>query len=131
MAITIYEELTFNTSPEVIYNILTDTKQFSEMTGGQETTIEAVEGGAFSCFGGMIHGRNVELVPNQRVVQAWRVKEWNPGDYSIVKFDLKKQGDQTLLVFDHIGFPEDREEDLRGGWPDNYWEPLKKYINKS
>jgi acetyl esterase/lipase len=27
-------------------------------------------------------GRQVELVPNQRIVQAWRVADWKPGDYN-------------------------------------------------
>ena len=42
-------------------------------------------GGAFSLFKGHIIGRNVELIPNQRIVQAWRVVTWPEGAYSIRK----------------------------------------------
>ena len=46
-------------------------------------------GGAFTTFGKLIEGRNIELVPNQRIVQAWRPASWEPGLYSIVRFELK------------------------------------------
>jgi hypothetical protein len=45
-------------------------------------------GGAFTLFGGHITGRHIELVPDQRIVQAWRVVDWIPVVYSIVKFEL-------------------------------------------
>lgn len=79
-------------------------------------------------FGGMIVGRNVELVPNQRIVQAWRPTHWDPGVYSIVRFELKAQGPGTLVVLDHTGFPEGEFDHLDLGWRSHYWEPLKKYL---
>ena len=124
----IHQEVDFKASPERIFAALTNAKQFSELTGGAPTEISPEAGGSFSCFGGMILGRNIELVPGQRVVQAWRVKTWEPGVYSIVKFELKAEGAGTRLVFDHTGFPEEHREHLAQGWHDNYWEPLKKYL---
>ena len=69
-------------------------------------TIDATAGGAFSTFGGLIEGRNIELIPNQRIVQAWRPTHWDPGVYSIVRFELKPKGSETTVVLDHTGFPE-------------------------
>jgi Activator of Hsp90 ATPase homolog 1-like protein len=54
--------------------------------------IDPAAGGAFSMFGRVIMGRNIELIPNQRIVQAWRPTRWDPGVYSIVKFELKTAG---------------------------------------
>src|SRR5713226_4862643 len=125
---TIHQEVVFKASPKRIYEALTDAKQFSKLTGGAPAEISRESGGSFSCFGGMIVGRNVELLPNQRIVQAWRAKNWDDGVYSIVKFELKGQGSETRLVFDHSGFPEDQREHLEGGWQKMYWEPLKKYL---
>jgi uncharacterized protein YndB with AHSA1/START domain len=76
----------------------------------------------------MIDGRNVELVPNQRIVQAWRPNHWGPGVYSLVKFELKPQGSGALVVLDHTGFPEGDFDGLNSGWSDKYWEPLKKFF---
>ncbi|WP_226658932.1 SRPBCC family protein [Pseudalkalibacillus hwajinpoensis] len=129
MSTTIHEEITFQTTPERLYQSLTDSKQFSEMSGGAPTDIQAEAGGSFSCFGGMITGRMIELVPNERIVQAWRAGNWDEGVYSIAKFELKQQGSETLLVFDHTGFPEGQAEHLTGGWTENYWNPLRTYLD--
>jgi uncharacterized protein YndB with AHSA1/START domain len=67
----IRQEVTFATSSQRVYETLTDAKQFSAFSG-EPAEIDAKAGGAFSCFGGMITGRNVELKPGQRIVQAWR-----------------------------------------------------------
>ncbi|MFJ7725200.1 SRPBCC domain-containing protein [Neobacillus sp. NPDC097160] len=128
MTKTIHQEVVFNARPGRIYEVLSDSKQFSEMTGGAPTEISPDAGGTFSCFGGMIHGRNIELVPGVRVVQAWRVKNWPEGVYSIAMFELKEQDSKTLLVFEHIGFPEEEGEHLAVGWGENYWTPLEKYL---
>ena len=79
-------------------------------------------------FGGLIVGRNVESVPKERIVQAWRPAAWDPGVYSLVKFELKEEGSQTKIVLDHTGFPEGNFRHLDYGWHAHYWEPLKKYL---
>ncbi len=127
MSEPIHQEVVFKASPKRIYDALMDAKQHSEFTGGPAEISREV-GGSFSCFGGGIVGRNIELVPNQRIVQAWRVSEWDDGVYSIVKFELKGQDSETQLVLDHSGFPEDQREHLAEGWQIRYWEPLRKYL---
>jgi activator of HSP90 ATPase len=128
MSVTIRQEVTFIASPERVYDILMSNEQFSKATGGAPTDIHTEEGGTFSCFGGMILGRNIELVPNKRIVQAWRVANWEEGVYSIVKFEFKEQGSGTVLVFDHSAFPEGQGEHLASGWHTNYWEPIEKLL---
>jgi uncharacterized protein YndB with AHSA1/START domain len=73
-------------------------------------------------------GRNLELLPNQRIVQAWREPIWGDGVYSIVRFELKAQGLGTRLIFDHWGFPEDRRAHLLIGWKEHYFEPMRRYF---
>jgi activator of HSP90 ATPase len=81
---------------------------------------ESAEGAPpFSAFGGHIMGRHVELVPEARVVQAWRAKTWPAGVYSIASFELHEDGKGTKLVFDHEGFPADQEEHLSRGWQEH------------
>ncbi|MGG4169001.1 SRPBCC family protein [Rossellomorea vietnamensis] len=127
---TIHEELTFKATADQMYKTLTDSSQFSEMTGGAPTDIQAEEGGSFSLFGGMITGRNIELVPGKRVVQAWRAVNWDEGVYSLVNFEWKQQENGTQLVFDHVGFPEGQGEHLTAGWHENYWKNLKKFFGE-
>src|SRR6267154_169382 len=85
-------------------------------------------GGAFALFGGYIFGRQLELVPNERIVQAWRVGSWDPGIFSIARFELVEQGTGTKIVFDHTGFPKGDGEHLAQGWKMNYWEPMEKFL---
>lgn len=126
-SITIHQEVDFQVSPKRLYEALLDTKQFSAFSA-RPAEINHEVGGAFSLFGGHIVGRNLEFVPNKRIVQAWRVVTWPEGMYSIVKFELKAQGAGTHLVFDHAGFPEDQRDHLAEGWESNYWALLKNYL---
>jgi len=137
---SIHQEPLFKAARNRIYHVLTDTKQFHEMEmlsgavksgmalGNAATAVSAAAGGAFTIYGGHIIGRNIELVPNQRVVQAWRVVNWDPGVYSIVKFELLEHEGGTKIVFDHTGFPGDQGQHLADGWNANYWEPLRKLL---
>jgi len=120
-------ETEYKASPARIYNVLQDSKQFAALSG-MPAEIDPKAGGAFSMFGGMIVGRNVELVSNQRIVQAWRPVHWDPGVYSIVKFELKSQGTETILDLDHTGFPEGDYDSLASGWHNHYIDPLKKFL---
>ena len=74
----LHQEVDFKASPQRIYEIFLDSKQFAACTG-MPATIDATAGGAFSTFGGLIEGRNIELIPNQRIVQAWRPTQLGPG----------------------------------------------------
>ena len=127
MAETIHQEITYQADPDRLYETLISAQSFSEFTGAS-AEIDAREGGAFSCFGGQIAGRNIELVPGERIVQAWRVATWAEGVYSIVRFSFEKLESNTRLTLDHAGFPDGAGEHLEGGWPKMYWDPLRKYL---
>ncbi|MGH7004168.1 MAG: SRPBCC family protein [Alphaproteobacteria bacterium] len=124
----IHQEVVFKASPERVYTALTDAKQFSALTGGAPAEISREAGGSFSCFGGQVVGRNLELVPNRRLVQAWRAGNWGEGIYSVVKFEIEGKGAETRLVFDQSGVPEDAKVHLEQGWHAMYWEPMRKYL---
>jgi len=136
----IHMEVVFQAARKRVYEALTEAKQFEKVIqlsaamksgmalGDKPTAISREEGGAFTEYRGHIIGRQIELVPNERIVQAWRVIMWDPGVYSIAKFELTEQGAATKLVFDHKGFPNGQAEHLAEGWKSNYWEPLAKYL---
>jgi uncharacterized protein YndB with AHSA1/START domain len=127
---TIHQEITFDVDRERVYKALTDARQFAEVTGADAVSLTAQAGEPFSLFGGHITGRNVELVPDHRLVQAWRAASWPEGVYSIVNFGFEEDPDgATKLVFDHTGFPEEAHDDLAAGWVKMYWEPLKRYLS--
>jgi len=124
---SLHQEVDFKASPQRIYQVLLDSRQFAAFTG-LRAEIDPRAGGAFTMFGGLIVGRNIELIPDQRIVQAWRPANWDPGVYSLVKLELKPQSEETLVVLDHTGFPEGDFDGLNTGWRPRYWEPLKKFL---
>ncbi len=124
---SLHQEIALDGSPDRIFNLLMDSKLFAAFTG-MPATIDSKAGGAFTTFGGLVEGRNVELIPGQRIVQAWRPTSWDPGVYSIVHFELKAANAGTTLLLDHTGFPEGDFDHLDPGWHIRYWDPLKKYL---
>ena len=111
---SIHQEIEFKAPPARLYQVLLSSKEFAAFTG-MHAQIDAKEGGAFSMFGGMIAGRNVELVSGQRIVQAWRPASWEAGVYSMVKFQLQPKDAGAVVVLDHSGFPEGDYDHLFSG----------------
>ena len=126
---TIHQEDDFTASPHRVYAALLNEKQFAAMTGAP-AKLGPNEGDAFSLFGGAIVGRNLELVADRRIVQAWRDSDWGPGVYSVARFELNAAGQGTHLVFDQGGYPLSDYASLVSGWHSHYWEPMKKYFGK-
>jgi activator of HSP90 ATPase len=126
---SLHEDIDLKSDPPRIYAVLLDARQFAAFTGAP-AEIDPKPGGAFSLFGGQIVGRNVELVSDQRIVQAWRPSHWSPGVYSIVEFEFKLHTSGTTVALDHKGFPEGDFDHLESGWHAHYWEPLKKFLAK-
>jgi uncharacterized protein YndB with AHSA1/START domain len=137
---SIHQEVTFKASRKRVYEALTDAKQFEQVVhlsdamktrmppNAPPTRISTEPGGTFSTFGGLIVGMQIELVPNERIVQAWRPAYWKPGVYSLVKFALADTDSGTKLTLDHRGFPDGDGQSLLDGWNKNYWEPLQNFV---
>jgi len=123
----IHQEVRFAASPADVYAALTDAKTFAAWSG-DPAAISTQGGGAFSCFGPFIVGRQIELVVNRRIVQAWRTFNWPDGIYSLVRFEFEPDGDGTRMIFDQDGVPEDAVEHVSGGWHHKYWEPMRNYF---
>jgi activator of HSP90 ATPase len=139
---TIHQERLFKANRKRVYEALTVTKQFDQVTqlsGVMQsaamsrmqapTAINPHVGGSFALFGGHIVGRHIELVPNELIVQAWRIGSWDRGIYSRARFQLTQQGAGTKITFDHAGFPKGGAEHLASGWQEHYWDPLEKFLS--
>ena len=123
----LHQEVELPSSPKRFWDAILDSKQFAAFSG-EPAEIDRNPGGAFSMFGGKIVGRNIELIANQRIVQAWRPASWDPGVYSVVRFVIKDLGSRVRVTLDHTGFPEGDFGHLDSGWGARYWEPLRKFL---
>ena len=124
---TIHLEATIPAAPERVYELLTNGAKLGEATdmpgkGG------GGEGAYFSLFGGWVSGRQIELAPNERITQAWRMTDWDPGVYSLVLFTLTPDRESTKLVVDQDAVPEAVHEHVRTNWGGCYFEPMTKHF---
>jgi activator of HSP90 ATPase len=135
----IHQEVTFTAKPERIYDALTNAATFQKVESlsdakrsldisAHPAKISPDPGGPFSLFDDYVVGRQIELIENKRIVQAWRSASWDPGIYSIARFELAPLGSGTKLTFDHTGFPRGTAEHLAQGWYANYWNPFRKFL---
>lgn len=129
MSTPIHQEIPFAATPEQVYRALTDEAEHAAFTGAP-ATISPDEGGACSWHGGYITGRNIELVPSERIVQVWRAQNWEPGVYSVICYRLQAHEGGTLVRFDQAGHPEGTNQHLEVGWHQKYWRPLEAYFAK-
>lgn len=126
----LHHEVIFNAPAAKVYQALLDSAQHAAFTGAP-AEISGAEGGAFSAHNGMVEGRNIALTPASRIVQAWRIKNWPEGVFSIATFELREEGDKTRLIFDQAGIPAAMLEHIDGGWKKMYWEPLTLYLTQA
>ena len=78
---------------------------------------------------GYISGRNVELIPSERIVQSWRTSEFDDEDEdSVITVVLEPVGGETLLTLEHSNVPDEYSSYEEGGWESNYFEPMIAYF---
>jgi activator of HSP90 ATPase len=118
---------TFKTNPHAVYEILMDEKKHAAFTGGKAKISRDV-GGTFSIYDGDIQGVNIELVPDKKIIQSWRYSDWPQGHYSTATFLLEPSIQGTRLTFTQEDIPESKYEDIKQGWKDYYWKPMKEVL---
>jgi activator of HSP90 ATPase len=120
----------FPISPGTLYEILLDSNKHSVFTQSQ-AVIDPTVGGTFSVYDGYAEGKNIELIPGQKIVQSWRANDWPDNIYSTVTFSFKSLPQGTELTFTQVDIPTDYEADVAQGWQDFYWQPLIDYLKQS
>lgn len=128
MCKTIKQKVKFKAAPKIIYQLLVDSKQHTQVTG-EKAVIGKKVGDKFSAYSGYITGVNVDLAPGKRIVQAWRGSDFPEGIYSMAAFVLSSTRDGgTELVLTHRGVPKHLIPSIEQGWRDFYWNKIKKFI---
>lgn len=67
-------------------------------------------------------------VPNQKIVQRWRVKSWPAAHFSTVTFQFDEKDDCTVLNYTQTGVPDSEYEKTKEGWVINYWNRMKQVL---
>jgi len=125
---TIRQKVTIPATPKEVYSAYVDPKKHSAFTGSKATFNPRV-GGKFTTWDGYISGKNLELDEDKRIVQEWVTTEW-PKDFPPSRLELvfKKVKSGTEISMIHSDVPAEQAEELKEGWEEFYWKPLKDYF---
>jgi len=124
---TLHQTIHFNLPAHTLYDALMDSKKHAAFTDAAATISRKI-GGAFQTYDGYATGKNLELIPDKKIVQTWRASDWPEGHYSTVTFEFSEKDGQTTLVFTQTDIPEDAFEEIKQGWQEWYWDRLKTYL---
>ena len=128
MTKAIQQSVKFQAPPKQIFETYMDSRKHSEATGAK-ARIERKVGGKISAWNGALSGRNLMIVPNKMIVQAWRsvhFKTLDPDSILILQF--RKAGAGCVVELVHTNVPVQDHKGVHGGWAKYYWRPWKKYL---
>lgn len=118
-----------NATAEQIYTAWLSSKGHTDMTGGEAFISDEV-GAKFTAWDGYIEGKNLELKPNDRILQSWRTSQFEPHEQdSQIEIILNETDGQTELILNHTNVPESGEHYIQG-WDNHYFQPMKAYFLK-
>ena len=120
----IRQTVTVNATPHEVYETIIDSRKHTKLTSDTAVMSRKV-GGRTSAFGGYATGKTVELIPDEKIVQTWRASDWPEGVDSTVTYAFKAVSSGTKLAFTHRHVPPEQVEQIKQGWIDFYWTPLK------
>jgi activator of HSP90 ATPase len=130
MTKTITQKVLFkNTTPKALYDLYMDAKKHTKATGAP-AKISDKEGTKFSAHDGYITGKNLHLVKDKLIVQAWRGSDWNKDEMdSTFIIKLEPKGKDVVLQVTHANIPKKYADGIKKGWHEFYWEPWKEYLS--
>jgi len=113
---------------EAIYNAWLDGEKHAKMTNTGTATAGTKVGDAFTAHDGYISGKNIELVPNTKIVQTWRSTEFEDSEEdSIIEVRFEDKDGGTLVTLTHSNLPPHGGQ-YESGWKAYYFEPMKEYF---
>lgn len=115
--------------PNRIYEAWLDSQLHEEMTGGPASASNEV-GAEFSAWDDYITGKNIELVPDSKIVQSWRTTEFQDHDEdSIITIEFKDVSEGTEITLTHTNLPAGQTQ-YKKGWVDHYFAPMKDFFSE-
>jgi activator of HSP90 ATPase len=127
---TIKQKVIMHAKSIEVYEAFVDAKKHSTFTGSKATGKGKV-GEKFTAWDGYISSKFLELEEGKKIVQEWITTDW-PKAYPPSRFELtfKQVKVGTEILMTHSGVPAEQVEDIKEGWNEFYWKPLKEYFKK-
>jgi uncharacterized protein YndB with AHSA1/START domain/DNA-binding transcriptional ArsR family regulator len=116
-------EIYIKTTPERLWQAITDTEMRSKYTFGAVITSDWKPGSRYQAVGGgnlIAEGENLEVDPPRRLVQSFHAvwdEDVKREGTSRVTWQIEPIGDSCRLTVTHDQLREDANNQLYGGWP--------------
>jgi activator of HSP90 ATPase len=110
-------------TPKEVFTALV-TPGIIQKWSGAPAQMDGNVGTKFVLFGGAIHGTNLEVVPDQKLVQEWYAGNWETP--STVTFTLRPTQAGTAVELRHEDVPDNAHGDISAGWDTNYLGSMQK-----
>lgn len=110
---------------EKVWEAFVDPEVIDEWGAGPAVMDEQA-GTKFSLWGGDIHGKNLEVAPQEKIIQEWFGGDWE--EPSIVSFSFSTDGDKTHVDLIQENVPEAEADDIDDGWDSYYLGAIKEYL---
>lgn len=121
----------FPVKREKLYKAWLSSKEHTSFTGSK-ALINPKKGGKFTAWDDYIRGKNLELEPYSKIVQAWRTTEFSEKDPdSVLQLTFEDLKGKTRLTLKHTQIPDGQAERYKQGWKDFYFKSMKEYFKKS
>lgn len=123
----IRQKISFKASAHDVYEALMDSKKHAKFTGAPAMISRKI-GGKFSAYDGYASGKNLILVPDEKIVQTWRASDWDEEEISEISLTITPTKTGCTVTFTHKNVPSKHLSAIKQGWIDFYWKPMKKML---
>lgn len=127
---TISQDAFFGVPPHDVFQIFTDARTHTAMSGGERSEIDARVGGNVWAFEGAVTATFREIAFDRRIVQTWRDCDWPDGhDAQLeLQFMAVNEGRGTHVHLTLSGVPTSKASQTANGWRDYYWVPIAEFL---
>jgi len=105
--------------PQDVFTALTNPFTI-ELWSGNKAIMSPEVGFEFSLWDGDITGKNLEVIPDEKLVQEWYFGEEDEQLKSIVSIKLWKKKSNTSVELNHTNIPDEAYENIVEGWNEAY-----------
>jgi Uncharacterized conserved protein len=123
---TIHKEYHIYSTKDKVWDALVNPETI-EKWGGGKAMMNVKPGSKFSLWNGDIHGSNIEVVPNKKLVQVWYSND-DPNIATKATFTLTHKDDCVILKLVHEGVGPDNFNSIDSGWDEYYLGEIKKFL---
>lgn len=112
--------------PDEVYLALTNPLSI-ELWTGDKAEMSTEPGSEFSLWDGSIVGRNIEFVPDKKIVQQWYFGDQE--EESIVTITLHPDKGETSIELKHSNIPDKEYQEFADGWDEYYFAALREFYD--